>query len=176
MRLGSFGACVWIKGTMAELGHVYGFADQHCAKTAHSRDHHGHSGRLASKLKGTRTEVAKMTSECIITAGGSVYRRYPGEWPSGKATDFECVALPDDSLEPVMNVIPPQRFVNGVTWAFAPDWLTIEEACFLSGYNRGIMLQVIEVDGVDLDNAGRIEKRSLWEWLEVSVEYAHWDD
>ena len=57
MRLGSFGACVWIKGTMAKLLHVYRFADQHCAKTAHSHDHHGHSARLALKLKGTQRHV-----------------------------------------------------------------------------------------------------------------------
>jgi hypothetical protein len=50
MRLGSFGACVWIKGTMAKLLHVYRFADQHCAKTAYSHNHHGHSARLAPKL------------------------------------------------------------------------------------------------------------------------------
>ncbi|MFL7793511.1 MAG: hypothetical protein AB8I69_15325 [Anaerolineae bacterium] len=75
----------------------------------------------------------------------------------------------------MMQVSTP-RIVNMVTWAFAPDMLTFEEACYLSGYDRGTMLQVLEVDGVDLDNAGRIEKQSLWEWLEVSVEYAHWDD
>lgn len=63
-----------------------------------------------------------------------------------------------------------------VTWSFAPDMLTFEEACYLSGYDRGTMLQVLGVDGVDLDNAGRIEKQSLWERLKVSVEYAHWDD
>jgi hypothetical protein len=55
MRLGSIGACVWIKGTVAELGHVYRFADQHCAKTAHSRDRHSHSARLAPKLKGAQS-------------------------------------------------------------------------------------------------------------------------
>jgi hypothetical protein len=38
------------------------------------------------------------------------------------------------------------------------------------------MLDIIDVGGVDLDDAGRIEKRSLWEWLEVSVELAHWDN
>jgi hypothetical protein len=54
--------------------------------------------------------------------------------------------------------------------------LTLEEACTLSGYDRGFMLQVIDADGVDLDNTGRIKKQSLWEWLEVSVELAHWDD
>jgi hypothetical protein len=109
---------------------------------------------------------------------------FPGEWPSGKATDFESVYRGFESLLPSLdnkrerNVLTSTpRVATGVDWAFAPDWLTFEEACFLSGYDRGFMLQVVEVDGVDLDNAGRIEKRSLWEWLEVSVELvAHWDD
>ena len=116
-----------------------------------------------------------MASNGIIGAGLGNKHLLPGEWPSGKATDFELVGFPSTDIK-MMDVIPPQRFVNGVTWAFAPDWLTLEEACFLSGYDRGTMLQVLDVDGVDLDNAGRIEKRSLWEWIEVSVEYAHWDD
>jgi hypothetical protein len=63
-----------------------------------------------------------------------------------------------------------------VTWAFAPDWLTIEEACFLSGRDRGYLLQVIDVDGVDLNNEGLIEKMSLWEWQETELEFAHWQD
>ena len=125
---------------------------------------------LISKLEG----VAKIASDGIMTTTREVtVISCPGEWPSGKATDFECIGLPDDSK--MMQVSTP-RIVNMVTWAFAPDMLTFEEACYLSGYDRGTMLQVLEVDGVDLDNAGRIEKRSLWEWIEVSVEYAHWDD
>jgi hypothetical protein len=28
---------------------------------------------------------------------------------------------------------------SGIDWAFAPDWLTIEQACFLSGHDRGAM-------------------------------------
>jgi hypothetical protein len=35
------------------------------------------------------------------------------------------------------------------------------------------MLQIVEADGVDLDDAGLIEKLSLWEWLEVSLMLAH---
>jgi hypothetical protein len=69
-----------------------------------------------------------------------------------------------------MLVAPPERFVNRVTWAFAPDWLTVSQACELAGYDRGFMLQVIEGGGVDLDLAGRIEKKSLWEWIEASLE------
>jgi hypothetical protein len=42
-------------------------------------------------------------------------------------------------------------------------------------YDQGFVLQVIEVDGVDLDDAGRVEKRFLWKRLEVSVELNRWD-
>ena len=51
-----------------------------------------------------------------------------------------------------MLVAPPERFVNGVTWALAPDWLTVSQACELAGYDRGFMLRVIEAGGVDLDS------------------------
>jgi hypothetical protein len=115
--------------------------------------------------------VAKTASNGIMPADAEIGHLYPGEWPSGKATDFECVALPGNGKN--MLTRRPQRYVNMVTWTFAPEWLTLEEACYLSNYDRDTMLKVLEVDGVDLDDAGRIEKRSLWEWLEVSVEYAH---
>lgn len=73
-------------------------------------------------------------------------------------------------------LVSPPRTATGVNWAFAPDWLTIEEACFLGGHDRGFMLQLIEGGGVDLDDDGLIEKRSLWEWQETSAELAHWDE
>jgi hypothetical protein len=57
--------------------------------------------------------------------------------------------------------------VNGVDWAFAPDWLTIEQACFLSGHDREAMLEIIEVDGVALNVEDLIEERSLWEFQEA---------
>jgi hypothetical protein len=38
-----------------------------------------------------------------------------------------------------MENLPPET-ATGIDWAFAPDWLTIEEACFLSGHDRGTML------------------------------------
>ena len=66
------------------------------------------------------------------------------------------------------------KVATGVDWAFAPDWLTVEQACFLSGYDRLTMFAIIEEDGVDLNTEGLIEKRSLWEWQEVTVELAHW--
>jgi hypothetical protein len=62
-------------------------------------------------------------------------------------------------------------------WLFYPEWLTIEQACYLSSYDTDTMLEIIAVDGVDLragDNL--IEKRSLWEWTEVAAELAHWQD
>jgi hypothetical protein len=54
----------------------------------------------------------------------------------------------------------------------------VSQACELSGYDQGYLLQVIEVDGVDLkdDDQLVIDKLSLWEWLEVSLMLAHWND
>jgi hypothetical protein len=65
---------------------------------------------------------------------------------------------------------------TGIDWAFASDWLTIEQACFLSGHDRDAMLEIIEVDGVDLNVEGLIEKRSLWEFQEALVLVRHWHD
>ena len=86
----------------------------------------------------------------------------------------QIIPSPDEVTDKML--VSPPRIVNGVTWAFAPDWLTVSQACELSNYDRGFMLQVVEAGGVDLDCAGRIEKKSLWEWLEVSAEIDHWDD
>jgi hypothetical protein len=43
---------------------------------------------------------------------------------------------------------------------FAPEWLTIEEACFLSGRSKSAMLEIIEEGGIDLNTEELIEKRS----------------
>jgi hypothetical protein len=68
------------------------------------------------------------------------------------------------------------QIVNGIDWAFAPDWLTVEQACCLSGHDRGAMLYIIDEGGVDLSDAGLIEKRSLWEFQETLAEISHWYD
>jgi hypothetical protein len=117
--------------------------------------------------------VAKMATDGRMTGGRveSLNLSWGGMAERTMATVLKTAAAPGGVGE--MLTEAPPRIVNGVTWAFAPDMLTLEEACYLSGYDRGFMLQVIEADGVDLDNAGRIEKKSLWEWLEVSVELAH---
>jgi hypothetical protein len=67
----------------------------------------------------------------------------------------------------------PPATATGIDWAFAPDWLTIEEACFLSGHDRGTMLSIIDEGGVDLNAEGLIEKRSLWEFQTTPAEVLH---
>jgi hypothetical protein len=109
----------------------------------------------------------RMVSGEITITGGMAERT--------KATVLKTVP-PAEGADSMPILSPSPRIVNGVTWAFAPDWLTIEEACFLSGRNRDYLLQVLDVDGVDLNDEGLIEKRSLWEWLETSVEIDHWDE
>ena len=65
------------------------------------------------------------------------------------------------------------KTASGIDWAFAPDWLTVEEACFLSGHDRGALLEIVADDGVDLDERGLIEKRSLWEFQVTLAEVLH---
>lgn len=76
----------------------------------------------------------------------------------------------DSQLESRPNV------ATGIDWAFAPDWLTIEEACFLTGHDRLTMYCIIGEDRVGLNTEGQIEKRGLWECQEVTVELAHWEN
>jgi hypothetical protein len=62
-----------------------------------------------------------------------------------------------------------------VDWAFAPQWLTLSEACFLSGYDPSVLRGIIKDDGVDLDNQGRIEKKSLRHFMEADLLVNHWE-
>jgi len=64
----------------------------------------------------------------------------------------------------------PPRVATVTDWLFAPDLLTIEEACFLSGWNRATMLFIVNDGGVDLDNAGLIFKDSLQEYQEALLD------
>jgi hypothetical protein len=54
---------------------------------------------LISKLEG----VAKMASNGIMIAGAEIKHLYSGEWPSGKATDFESVYRGFESLLPSLS-------------------------------------------------------------------------
>ncbi|MCP4602576.1 MAG: hypothetical protein GY847_19020 [Proteobacteria bacterium] len=55
------------------------------------------------------------------------------------------------------------RIATLVDWLYAEAWLTFDQACFLSGWNADQMAEIIRENGVDLDDAGRIEKQSLLE-------------
>ena len=66
------------------------------------------------------------------------------------------------------------RIATGVDWAFAPTWLTISEACWLSGHDRGIMRYIVDTGGVDISDAGLVEKASLWEFQQALAEILHW--
>ena len=66
------------------------------------------------------------------------------------------------------------RVATTVDWLFAPDWLSIDEACFLSGWDHDTMLEIIDEGGVDLNLEGLIEKRSLYEFQECLALVLHW--
>jgi hypothetical protein len=46
------------------------------------------------------------------------------------------------------------RVAATADWLFAPDWLTPEEAYFLSGWDKDILLEIITEDSVDLNDEG----------------------
>lgn len=71
---------------------------------------------------------------------------------------------------------PQVRVATMVDWAFAPQWLPFDQACFLSGYDPFTMTEIIEEGGVDLDDAERIERGSLWDFWEAERLVLHWDD
>jgi excisionase family DNA binding protein len=62
-----------------------------------------------------------------------------------------------------------------VDWIFAPEWLAVEQACELSGWDPGSLLEIMAQGGVDVDEAGLIEKQSLYEFQETLAEVLHWD-
>jgi hypothetical protein len=68
------------------------------------------------------------------------------------------------------------RIVTPVTWLAAPEWLTVDEACHLSGRDRGTLLFWVSDGDVDTNVDGLIAKDSLHEMLEALVLLAHWDD
>ena len=69
-----------------------------------------------------------------------------------------------------------KRIATGVDWLFAPEWLTIEEACFLSGWSESAMKEIIEEAGVDLNDEGLIERESLYDFNECAALILHWND
>jgi excisionase family DNA binding protein len=72
-----------------------------------------------------------------------------------------------------------ERRITPVTWALAPEWLTIAEAAELSGFDRELLQHLIEDGGVDAEQLGDrwlIEKQSLREYQEALALVANWPD
>ena len=61
-----------------------------------------------------------------------------------------------------------------VTWVFAPDRLTLEEACKLSAWEVSAMAEIILEGGIDVDDEGLILRDSLWEFQETLADVLHW--
>lgn len=60
-----------------------------------------------------------------------------------------------------------------VAWAFAPEWLTVEEASSLSGHDPDTLHWLIEDGALDTRRQGEtwlIEKTSLWEFQQCLLE------
>ena len=92
----------------------------------------------------------------------------------GSAVDF--ASPPSVAVFGGRPMLPQDRVATLVDWVSAPQWLSFAEACFLSGHNPNAMLEIIDADGVDLDNDGQIERESLWQFLEAEALVLHWWD
>jgi len=62
-----------------------------------------------------------------------------------------------------------------VSWAFAPDWLTIEEASALSGHPPEVLEWLVQDGALDTGRDGLIEKASLREFQETLLEVLQMD-
>jgi hypothetical protein len=69
-----------------------------------------------------------------------------------------------------------RRVAFPTDWVFYPTWLTVEQACYLSGWNADDMQEIMDAGGVDLNDAGLIAKDSLWDFQKVCALLFHWYD
>jgi hypothetical protein len=83
----------------------------------------------------------------------------------------ESSSLSGRTLE--VGFVVTRRVATPVDWLFAPDWLTVEQACELSGWGIESLQEIIDEGGVDLNDAGLIEKQSLYEFQEALAEVLH---
>jgi hypothetical protein len=68
------------------------------------------------------------------------------------------------------------RIITPVTWLAAPDWLTPEEAAYLSGHDVDLIRWLMEDGSVETNEAGLIDKASLHEYQECLALVLHWND
>ena len=68
------------------------------------------------------------------------------------------------------------RTVTPVAWMEAPEWLTVQEACRLSGWDSPTMSVVVREGGVDVNVEGLIERQSLYDFQQSLALVHHWHD
>ncbi len=72
-----------------------------------------------------------------------------------------------------------RRTVTPVSWIAAPEWLTVQEACDLSGHDVETVQWLIRDGAVEAryeDGRWLIEKASLREFQEALLLVYHWQD
>ncbi len=63
--------------------------------------------------------------------------------------------------------------VTLVTWAFAPEWLTIAQAMELSGYDVETVLWLVQDGALESRQEGEtwlVEKASLWDFQDALLD------
>ena len=78
----------------------------------------------------------------------------------------------------LMNV-QTARIITPVSWLAAPEWLTIEEACYLSGHDEATMRYLILDGNVETKCHGDswlVDKWDLHDYQEILLEVLQWED
>ena len=71
------------------------------------------------------------------------------------------------------------RRVTPVAWAFAPEWLTLAQAAYLSGHSEEFLREVVDDGGIDArtDNVGVLLSRDELRGYQDSLALIlHWHD
>jgi hypothetical protein len=67
-----------------------------------------------------------------------------------------------------------KRVITPVTWLAASDWLTPEEAAYLSGHSVAVIRWLMEDGAIETNDAGLIDKTSLHDYQECLLLVSNW--
>ena len=135
--------------------------------------------RAGSQQQAVRGSVSRAAKGADCKSAGSAFEGSSPSRPTlNGSAGIKTVCAPTITLPyggPMLQSVP-QRVITPVVWYEFPDWLTVEQACYLSGHSLDDMLFIIEDGGVDLNLDGLIDKASLYEFQESLALVLHWDN
>jgi hypothetical protein len=119
-------------------------------------------------------EIACLRRQAHTLGRGQVVRQRTLNPCTGGSNPSAPASVRSAFLEGVK--VPAQQIVTPAAWIYAPDWLTPDQASYLTGHSVDHIKWMIQDGCVDTNDAGLIEKRSLHEFQESLALVLHWDE